>query len=95
MLFRKKILPVQRRYQSNDESVISDIKDGSYYKDFIRSTQFNENIYSFMINTDGISLCDKSNLSIWPVYLAINELEQGANNANNKFILKIFILKLL
>jgi hypothetical protein len=26
-----------------------------------------------MLNTDGISICDKSNLSIWPVYLAINE----------------------
>ncbi len=77
MLFKKKILPVQKRYQNSNENIISDIKDGSYYKDFIRSHHNNENIYSFMVNTDGISLCDKSNLSIWPVYLAINELEQG------------------
>jgi hypothetical protein len=30
-----------------------------------------------MLNTDGISICDKSNLSIWPFYLEINELNIG------------------
>lgn len=28
-----------------------------------------------MINTDGIALCNKSNLTLWPVFLCINEIE--------------------
>ncbi len=35
-----------------------------------------EFIYTFCLNTDGISLCSKSNLTIWPVYLTINEIDR-------------------
>ena len=31
-----------------------------------------------MINIDGIAMCEKSTLSIWPVYLVINEIEIGS-----------------
>jgi hypothetical protein len=30
--------------------------------------------FTFLMNTDGISLAEKSNLSIWPIFFAINEL---------------------
>ena len=30
--------------------------------------------FTFILNTDGISVSDRSNLSIWPIYLAINEI---------------------
>ena len=76
MLFKKKVLPV-KIYESKNDNLICDIKDGSYYKDFISSIKKennDSNVFSFMLNTDGISLCEKSNLAIWPVYLAINEL---------------------
>ena len=72
MLFKKQILPVHQ-YSNESDDLIKDVKDGSIYKDF-RNTNTNK-AYTFTLNTDGISLCDKSNLSIWPVFLAINELD--------------------
>ena len=78
ILFEKKILPVDRtEFTSNDHCII-DFKDGSLYKNFTRafgSTRLNK-VYSLGMNTDGISLCSKSNLSIWPIYLTINELNK-------------------
>jgi hypothetical protein len=75
LLFKKKVLPVNT-YKSNNDDLICDIKDGSFYRDFINSIKKvnDSDIYSFMLNTDGISLCEKSKLSSWPVYLVINEL---------------------
>ena len=76
LLFLKKILPV-KSYVSKNDNYISDIKDSSYYKDFIATleTKTGYEYYSFMINIDGIAMCEKSTLSIWPVYLVINEIE--------------------
>lgn len=76
MLFKKKILPT-KPYENLNENLISDIKDGSLYKAFLSNFKDLANVNSFMLNTDGISICDKSNLSIWPVYLAINEIDIG------------------
>lgn len=73
MLFKKQVLPVVSNYFNENTHIMSDVKDGSIYKEFKKLNPFNA--YTFTLNTDGISLCDKSNLSIWPVYLAINELE--------------------
>ena len=42
------------------------------YKDYYAYP--NDNVYSLTMNIDGISLCDKSNLLIWPVFFAINEI---------------------
>ena len=55
-------------------SVLKDISDGTIYSNFINSFSNSDHIYSFTINTDGVSLADKSNLSIWPIFLIINEL---------------------
>lgn len=76
LLLLKKILPI-KRYISTDESFISDIKDGSYYQDYLKNLnqETDADEYTFIINIDGISCCDKSTLAIWPVYLAINEIE--------------------
>ena len=72
MLFEKKVLPTCT-YSSIDMNSVNDIKDGSIHNSF-KSANLNNKTYSFTINTDGISLCDKSNLSIWPVFLEINEI---------------------
>jgi hypothetical protein len=53
---------------------IEDVYDGELYKSFINSFKDPNNVYSFTINTDGISMSQKSNLSVWPVFLTINEL---------------------
>ena len=79
LLFKKNILPV-KRYYCTDSNYITDIKDGLLYKDLLRKTKPEKDVevYTFMINIDGISCCDKSTLAIWPVYLAINEIDIGS-----------------
>jgi hypothetical protein len=35
----------------------------------------NKEALTFLINTDGASICKSSKLTLWPVYLVINELD--------------------
>ena len=74
MLFKKKTLPSQYDFSVDNEH-ISDFKDGSIYQDFLKKENPNNNndTYTFTLNTDGISLCDKSNIQVWPQYMTINE----------------------
>ena len=51
-----------------------DVTDGEIYRNVLKNQKFNSNSFTFLLNIDGISLCNKSQLSIWPVILAINEL---------------------
>ena len=76
VLFQKNKLPTAYDFSSDGES-LKDIKDGTIYQDFLKNENPNKNsnVYSFTFNTDGISLCDKSNLSIWPQYFSINEVD--------------------
>jgi hypothetical protein len=78
-LFKKGKLPISRsRFElidKREEEIISDVYDGKIYKKYRTSIQQSPNAYSLTINTDGVNLCDKSKLSIWPVYLVINELD--------------------
>ena len=55
---------------------IEDIYDGFKYKNFMQPGEFlscHDNI-SFTWNTDGIPVFKSSKFTIWPLYLAINEL---------------------
>jgi hypothetical protein len=58
--------------------VTCDITDGQIYKNFMKEENKknfkNSLIYSFKISTDGVALCEKSKLGIWPIYLVINEI---------------------
>jgi hypothetical protein len=78
-LFNKGKLPISKNrfviIDNRSLETISDVYDGELYKKYRRSIQNSTNAYSFTISTDGVNLCDKSNLSIWPVYLVINELD--------------------
>ena len=61
---------------SGDHS-ISDVKDGQMYRKLLEAigdSLRSKSAFTFTINTDGISPCDKSKLTIWPVFLSINEL---------------------
>ena len=50
-----------------------------------------ENI-SFTWNTDGISVFKSSNYSIWPIYLAINELPLDKRwNSNNTILAGLWL----
>ncbi|RNA19289.1 hypothetical protein BpHYR1_038033 [Brachionus plicatilis] len=61
-----------------NQDVISDVSDGEYYNYFKTNMPSNnsgfEYNYSKTLNTDGIELSLKTNISIWPVYLSINEI---------------------
>ena len=63
---------------SNEKNeYLNDITDGNIYKNFLASKSQDKNYFTFLFNTDGISKCSKSNLTIWPVYCAINEIPEG------------------
>ena len=56
-----------------DDISLSDVYDGREYcqhKDFLSKP---ENV-SFLLNTDGVSMFRSSTVSLWPLWLVINEL---------------------
>ena len=82
----KRIFRITNILQQTTESQaslgnIEDFKDFSLYRNFLKS-KFGSLInkreaFTLLLNTDGISLCDKSNLSLWPVFIVINELDKN------------------
>ena len=81
-----------RKKKNNDN--IEDIYDGSNYQQHMKDGKFlsrKENI-SFTWNTDGISVFKSSNYSIWPIYLAINELSLDKRwNSNNTILAGLWL----
>lgn len=65
---------VNERPYKEDE--ISDIYDGSKYREFVASLRESEKrtYVTLNINTDGVPTFKSSKYSIWPIYLQINEL---------------------
>ena len=65
------------KYEQDNSEDLTDIKDGTMYKNLLESEDAelfkNNEAFSFLLNTDGISVCSKSKLTIWPFFLAINE----------------------
>lgn len=55
-----------------------DICDGRYYKSLLETEDGDlfkrKEALTFLINTDGASICKSSKLTIWPVYLVCNEI---------------------
>lgn len=68
---------LQERFSRNMASgTYEDIYDGKLYKSYVENNgplNHPENI-SFTFNTDGASVFKSSNVSIWPIYLIVNEL---------------------
>ena len=76
-----------RKKENKDN--IEDIYDGSNYQQYMEDGKFlskKENI-SLTWNTDGIPVFKSSNYSIWPIYLAINELPLDKRCKSNNIIL--------
>ena len=75
---------IKHRYK-NTHDVLTDIIDGKYYKEYCGKGNFLEkdtNI-SMLFNTDGAPLFQSSGISLWPVFLAINEIPP-----TERFVLK-------
>ncbi|XP_015747175.1 PREDICTED: uncharacterized protein LOC107326937 isoform X1 [Acropora digitifera] len=67
---------IQERRRRCSKPVITDIIDGKNYRRLCEPGQFLNNpaLISFIFNTDGAALYSSSGVSLWPVFLAINEL---------------------
>ena len=65
-------------YLRKSENKISDLFDGEIYKKFSKNFDIQQldYIFSMIFNTDGISVSDKSNISLWPVYFNIAEIDK-------------------
>ncbi len=76
---------------NSKDGYITDMCDGLLYKKLLDSEDGRafktKEAFSFTINTDGASICKKSNLTIWPVYLTINELPINIRFAPENVIL--------
>ena len=56
-----------------------DVKDGNIYQKFLATNDgkgvINRKTKSFVSNTDGVQLSTHSDTSLWPYYLANNEID--------------------
>ncbi|KAK3107448.1 hypothetical protein FSP39_014874 [Pinctada imbricata] len=77
-LFSKKnfVENLQWRFNRPANNLYEDIYDGELYKQMFANggVLSNENNVSFVLNTDGAPVFKSSKVSIWPIYLIINEL---------------------
>lgn len=64
---------LQHRFKRPQKGGISDIYDGSGYKQYAEFLSHPAHV-SLLINTDGIAIYRSSSVSIWPVWGVINEL---------------------
>ena len=80
---KKKVL------QNDLPANIVDITDGEYYRKLCQPGQFlhSSSHISVIMNTDGIPLYSSSNVKLWPVFLAINELPPSQRFARENMIL--------
>ena len=52
----------------------SDISHGNMYRRFGNGKLLNSNALSLLMFTDGVPVFNSSSVSLWPIFLAINEL---------------------
>jgi len=62
---------LRKKENSSSQNELNDISDGAYYKSLLERE---DGELPFLLNTDGASICKKSGLTVWPVYLVVNEL---------------------
>ena len=64
---------LQKRFERESDSNIRDVMDGCEYKKQRQFLSGPGNI-SLLMNTDDVSMFKSSNISLWPIWVAINEL---------------------
>ena len=66
---------------STEPEFVSDVIHGEIYRNFLKTSEGNSliagNGFSLSINTDGCNPSDKSSISLWPIFLCINEIRVG------------------
>lgn len=64
---------LQKRLRQPTTPNITDVYDGQQYKQHSHFLS-NPSHVSLMINTDGVAIFRSSKSSVWPIWIAINEL---------------------
>lgn len=64
---------IQAQHEERNSSVIKDVYDGKEYQKH-RAFLSEPGNNSLLLNTDGVAMFKSSNVSLWPIWLAINEL---------------------
>ena len=80
---QKNLEKIFSRKKLNDQS-IEDIYDGRLYKKLrtVGQALSNENNLSYTFSTDGCQSASSSKVTIWPIYVSINELTLKARKDN-------------
>ena len=71
------ILNSKHSLENSSSDKLRDIYDGRIYQNLyekFKNKFNNREMFTFLLNTDGIAISDSSKLTMWPVYLVINEL---------------------
>jgi len=68
---------IQHRFKRTKKARdnIEDMYDGQLYKELCAKGLLCSKDISFLMNTDGLPVFKSSKVSIWPLYLVINELD--------------------
>ena len=75
-------------WQGND-GIITDVTDGQLYRSLLSDGGFlsQSNNLTGTFNTDGVNLYSSSHIELWPIYLAINELEPCVRFSRENMVL--------
>jgi len=77
---------MKSRMEMNDNT-ITDITDGSAYKQIVNEFQGSDVVLTALLNTDGVNLYSSSKIELWPIFLAINELNPKARFSRENLLL--------
>lgn len=84
-------------YSKKNSIFLRDFKDGEIYSDFLETENGKliqtGRCFTLFLNIDGISLCKKSKLSMWPVILVINEIDINTRYSFDNIIIAGKFLK--
>ena len=76
---------IQKRLAApQDVNLLQDLYDGKEYKKHGQFFSSRSNI-SFTLNTDGAQLFSSSTVSLWPIWLVINELPPQVRYINSLY----------
>ena len=63
------------------------ITDGSAYRKIVNEFQGSDFVLTALLNTDGVNLYSSSKIELWPIFLAINELNPKAMFSRENLLL--------
>lgn len=76
--------------KDDDTAGITDVSDGTAYRKMLSDDEFLTNAdynITAILNTDGVNLYSSSKVELWPIFMAINELNPKARFSRNNVLL--------